>query len=110
MGGIVFLIAAAAASQLSIGNVPLQPSDYLDGRAIAGATGAPVVMLTLSPRALARVKPLGPDAAVTLDGKPASARIADNTVEIDGQPDFDAAAALALSLSGKPPLPDSLDE
>ena len=103
-------LLAAATAQLTVGTVALKQSDFLDGRAIAGGTGAPVVMMTLSPAAKARVDKAGPQPAVQLNGTAASARLIDNVIEIDGQPDFDAATKLARALSGKPPLPDSLDE
>jgi hypothetical protein len=98
------------AAQLSVAGKPLKPADFLDGRAIAGGTGSPVVMLTLTPGATARIKRLGPKAVVMLDRKPAQARIADNTIELDGLTSFDAAAKLARAISGKAPLPDSLEE
>ncbi|UVO53838.1 hypothetical protein [Sphingomonas sp. SUN039] len=98
------------AAQISVAGKPLKPADFLDGRAIAGGTGAPVVMLTLTPAAAARVKRLGPTAKIALDGKPAPARFVDNTIELDGQKTFDAAAKLARAISGKAPLPDSLEE
>jgi hypothetical protein len=103
-------LALLLAAQLSVAGKPLKPADFLDGRAIAGGTGTPVVMLTLTPAATVRIKRLGPTAKVTLDGKPAQARLADNTIELDGQKTFDAAAKLARAISGKTPLPDSLDE
>jgi hypothetical protein len=103
---LVLLIAA----QISVAGKPLKPADFLDGRAIAGGTGAPVVMLTLTPSAAARLKRLGPAAKITLDGKPAIARIVNNAIELDGQASFDAAAKLARAISGKAPLPDSLEE
>ena len=103
---LVLLIAA----QISVAGKPLKPADFLDGRAIAGGTGAPIVMLTLTPATTARIKRLGPTVKITLDGKPAQARLADNTIELDGQKTFDAAAKLARAISGKAPLPDRLEE
>lgn len=103
---LILLIAA----QISVAGKPLKPADFLDGRAIAGGTGAPIVMLTLTRAATARIKRLGPTVKITLDGKPAQARLADNTIELDGQKTFDAAAKLARAISGKAPLPDSLEE
>jgi hypothetical protein len=103
---LVLLIAA----QLSVAGKPLKPVDFLDGRAIADGAGAPVVMLTLTPAATARVKKAGVKAVIALDGKPAKTRLQNNTIEIDGQPNFDAAAKLARAISGKAPLPDSLEE
>ena len=104
------MISLLVLAQLTIGSIALKPADYLDGRAIAGGTGAPVVMLTLTEAAAARVKANGLQSAVSLDGKPTEARIAENIVEVEGQPTFEAAAKLALTLTGKPPLPDSLEE
>ncbi len=103
---LILLIAA----QLSVAGKPLKPADFLDGRAIAGGTGTPVVMLTLTPAAAKRVSRTGPTAKFTLNGKPAVARLADNTIELDGQKTFEAAAKLARAISGKAPLPDSLEE
>lgn len=104
------LILAVAVVRLTIGAVTLAPADIVDGRAIASGSGAPVVMLTLSPTAAARVATQGTSAVILLDGKPATIRRTQSTIEIDGQPDFASATALALKLSGKPPLPDSIDE
>ena len=73
-------------------------------------TGAPVVMLTLTIAASTWIKRLGPTASVALDGQPVQARCVDNTIELDGTNSFDAAAKLARALSGKAPLPDSLEE
>ena len=103
---LVLLLAA----QLTIAGKPLKPADFLDGRAIAGGTGSPVVMLTMTPSATVRIKRLGAKAKVMLDGKLALARVSDNIIELDGQPTFDAAAKLARAISGKAPLPDSLEE
>lgn len=107
MGTTLILLIAA---QLSVAGKPLKPVDFLDGRAIASGTGTPVVMLTLTSAATTRIKRLGPKAVVLLDGKPAPARLTDNIIELDGQKTFDAAAKLARAISGKAPLPDSLEE
>jgi hypothetical protein len=106
--GLSILMMLAA--QLSVAGKPLAARDFLDGRAIAGGTGTPVVLLTLTPEALARISKLGPLPKILLNGKPATARLNENMIELDGQPSFEAAAALARALSGKPPLPDSLEE
>jgi hypothetical protein len=103
-------LLAAATAQLTVGTVALKQSDYLDGRAIAGGTGSPVVMMTLTAAAKTRIDKAGPKPIFQLDGTATSARLVDNVIEIDGQPDFEAAKKLALALSGKPPLPDSMDE
>ncbi len=103
---LILLIAA----QLSVAGKPLKPADFLDGRAIAGGTGTPVVMLTLTTSAATRLKRLGPKAKIALNGKPAQVRFGDNTIELDGQTSFAAAAKLARAISGKAPLPDSLEE
>lgn len=98
------------AAQLTIAGKALRPTDFLDGRAIAGGTGTPLVLLTLTPAATARVKRAGRDAPIRLDGKPVVAHILDATIELEGQANFDAAVKLARDISGKAPLPDSLDE
>lgn len=103
-------LLVAATAQLTVGTVALKQSDFLDGRAIAGGTGSPVVMMTLTPAAKARIDKAGPSPVFQLNGAATTARLTDNVVEIDGQPDFEAAKKLALALSGKPPLPDSMDE
>lgn len=103
---LVLIIAA----QLSVAGKSLDPADFLDGRAIAGGTGAPVVMLTLTVAATTWIKRLGPKASIALDGKPVQARCVNNTIELDGLSSFDVAAKLARALSGKAPLPDSLEE
>ncbi len=107
MGLSLFLTVAAT---LSVAGKPLAARDFLDGRAIAGGTGTPVVLLTLTPEALARIRKLGPTPKITLDGKLARARLNENTIELDGQPNFAAAALVARAISGKAPLPDSLEE
>ena len=88
------MISLLVLAQLTIGSIALKPADYLDGRAIAGGTGAPVVMLTLTSSAAKRIATSGP---VLLDGAAVVTRVTDGVIEIDGQPDFAAAKALALS-------------
>jgi hypothetical protein len=101
------LLAILAAAGFAVGGVPLKPGDILDGRAIAGGDGKPVVMITLTAAAAKRI---AGRAQVTLDGKPVAARVTDAVIEIDGTPGFPAAEALALRLSGKPPLPETEGE
>ncbi len=101
MGQFALLLAMA---QLSVGGVALTAADFLDGRAIADGTGAPVVMMTLTPAAQKRLKV---DAAVLLDGTAIDARVTGDVIELAGQPDFEAAKATALALAGKPPLPET---
>ena len=98
------IAALAILAQLAIGGVPLAADDFLDGRAIAGPTGAPVVMLTLTSSAAKRIATSGP---VLLDGAAVVTRVTDGVIEIDGQPDFAAAKALARALSGKEPVPET---
>ena len=100
------MIILILAAQLSVGAVALTPKDYLDGRTIADAAGKPVVMLTLTGPAAKRIKA----EPVTLDGISVVARVAGPVIEIDGQPDFEAAKRLARALSGKDPLPETMDE
>ena len=101
-------ILAAVSAPFLVGTLAVRPADILDGRAIAGGTGEPIVMLTLKPALVVRLKTQ--PATVTIDGKPVQAVIAENTIQITGSQTFEAAAALAKRLSGKDPLPDSLEE
>ena len=94
----------AALAQLTVGGGALTPADILDARAIAGPTGAPIVMLTLTPAAAKRI---AASASVSLEGKPVNAKFVDGVIELDGQPDFAAAKALAKALSGKDPVPEA---
>ena len=110
MGSVVLLMTAAAVAQLSIGKLVLKPADFLDGRAIAGSDGVPVVMLTLSTKAAARVRRATTSQKMLLNGKPATVRFTDATIELDGQKSFPDAIKVARAISGKPPLPDSIDE
>lgn len=105
----LLILLAAVTSQLIMGGVPLKPADYIDGRAIADGSGAPVVMLTLTPQAAARVRSI--NTAATLDGRQTIARIEGDAVIVSGAvTTFAGAEALAKALTGKVPLPDSLDE
>ncbi len=106
---LVTLLAGATAT-LGIGDFTLAPADIIDGRAIASATGSPEVMLTLTPAAARRIATVAPAAVITLNGQKVTAHVTRNIVEIEGQSDYAAAEALALQISGKPPLPDSSDE
>ena len=92
------MISLLVLAQLTIGSIALKPADYLDGRAIAGGTGAPVVMLTLTSSAAKRIATSGP---VLLDGAAVVTRVTDGVIEIDGQPDFAAAKALADAMRGR---------
>ncbi len=98
------------AAQLSIGDIVMKPADFLDGRTISDGSGNPVVLLTLTDAAAVKLRRRAPGAVVRLGDAPIAPRFAENSIELDGQPDFKAAAATALAISGKPPLPDSFDE
>jgi hypothetical protein len=101
-------IALLIAAQLSVGGIALKPDDFLDGRSIASGTGDAVVMLTLDAAAAARIAKTPDPIVILLDGKAVPGRVIDNVVEIEGQPDFKAAAQLAREITGKAPLPESL--
>lgn len=98
----------AAAPVMTAGAVPIAQTDIVDARALPDAGGQPMVMLTLTPAAMARVKVTGTSFAI--DGKPVVVQIGEASIEFAVAGSYEAAAALALALSGKPPLPDSLDE
>ena len=106
---LLLALLAAATSQLSLGGTALKPADYVDGRASADGSGAPVVMLTLTPEAVARLRTA--EVSATLDGRQTVARVEGDAVVISGAVTTMAgAAALAKALTGRDPLPDSLED
>jgi preprotein translocase subunit SecD len=116
----LLLIAAAPADTLSVGGVAFPQSDFLDARAIFDETGTPVIYITLSPAGRAKLAKIT-HANV---GKQIPVRIGDRlltnptvqepivggTLQITGMVSLDEAKRLAKTMSGKDPLPESLDE
>ena len=107
---ILALLAAvvAATPQLSVGGIVVKQSEIVDARIIADAAGKPVMMLTLVPVAAERTRIAL--ATMMLDGKPVTAQLSETAIEVALEGSFEQAATLALALSGKPPLRDSMDD
>ncbi len=114
------LIAAAPADSLTIGGIAFPQSDFLDARAIFNETGGPVVLATFTPagtQKLARItkanvgKPLPLAIGARVLMKPIVREpILGGTIQISGIASVEEARALAKIISGKEPLPESLDE
>lgn len=115
------LVAAADASDvLLIGGERFPQTDILDARAVADGGGQPAILVTLTPGAAKRLETLtaalvGEPVPITFEGRvlmepTVREVIASGSLEISGVASFEAAAALAQQISGKPPLPESLDE
>ncbi|TVV71610.1 hypothetical protein FOY91_16365 [Sphingomonas solaris] len=119
-----FALAAAAPvvapAAFTIGGEPFAQADILDARAMPDVDGSAAIMLTFSPAAakrLARVTAtgIGKPLPVALDGKVLvapmiEAPIDGGVIEMAGHFALPEAEALAKRISGKDPLPDSLDQ
>jgi preprotein translocase subunit SecD len=116
----LLLIAAAPADSLTIGGIAFPQSDFLDARAIFNETGGPVVLATFTPagaQKLAQItkanvgKPLPLAIGARVLMKPIVREpILGGTIQISGIASVEEARALAKIISGKEPLPESLDE
>ncbi len=114
------LLAAAAPRLFTIGGVPFSEAEIIDARAQPDTSGMAAVMITFSPEGAKKLAALskastGKAIKIELDGKMLSepmvvGEIADGTAQISGNFSVRDADALALAISGKPPLGDSLDE
>ncbi len=113
-------VAAAPADVLTVGNQRFAQADIIDARAVGAATG-PAVMVTLTPVATKRFARLtqariGKPLVFALGTTQLSAPIIDEPVlggsfEITGPfKTFAEAEAMAKRISGKPPVPESLEE
>jgi preprotein translocase subunit SecD len=116
----LLLIAAAPSDNLTIGGVAFPKSDFLDARAIYDETGAPVILVTFGPKGtkkLAQVtkanvgKPMSLAIGTRLLMKPVVREpILGGTIQISGIAMVEEAHQLAKQMSGKDPLPESLEE
>ena len=114
------LLLAASSGVLTIAGEPFAPGDIVDGRATADGSGQPAVLLTLTPAAVQRLAAIarandGKAVAIAVDGDIKASPVmrapfGGEQVEISGFASFEAAAAAAKAISGKAPLPESLDE
>ena len=123
---LMFLMAlmvaapALAARDFRIGTEHFAEAEVLDARAVASVDGMPVLMITLAETAATRLHRLtlsmtGQPLPVLLDGKELSAPIvrepiAGGVLEISGLQDFRECERIAREISGKDPVPDSLEE
>ena len=115
-----FRTVAVALRVFTIGGEPFSESEIIDARALPDVTGMAIIMLTFGEKGrvkLARLssanesKPL----AFVLDNKLLMAPvltvpIVDGIAQITGMFSLIEAEIIAKKISGKPPLPDSLDE
>jgi preprotein translocase subunit SecD len=116
----LLLIAAAPTDTLTIGGVAFPQADFLDARAIFDETGAPVIYVTLSRTGSAKLAKV----TRTNIGKELPLRIGSRiltkpivrepilggTLQISGLTSLEEAQKLAKLMSGKDPLPESLEE
>lgn len=111
---------AFAARDFRIGPERFAESEIVDARALPSVDGMPVIMITLAQGAALRVQKLtaamiGQPLPIQLDGKELAAplvreAIAGGVLEISGLPSLAECERLARLISGKDPLPDSLEE
>ena len=117
----LFLAAPALAERdFRIGTEQFSEADILDARGLPSVGGEPVILITLAQKAWPRLQKvttafLGKPLPVTIDGRPLATpvvrdAIVDGVVEISGLASLPESETLAKLISGKPPLPDSLEE
>jgi preprotein translocase subunit SecD len=122
LGAALFAVPSLASAErnFTIGGESFSQDDILDARGLPSIDGMPVVMITFSEEAAARFRVrakalVGKEMPIIVDGKTLSApvvktEIAGDSVEIAGVSTLPDAIKLAKLLSGKDPLPDSLEE
>lgn len=111
---------AMAARDFRIGAERFSEGDILDARALPSMDGIPLVMITLTDDAARRFHKLteamvGRPMPIQLDGKELMAPlvrepISGGVLEISGLPSWQECQRLARIISGKDPVPDSLED
>lgn len=111
---------ALAARDFRIGPERFVESDILDARALPAVDGVPVIMITLAEGAAVRFQKIteglvGQKLSITLDGKELTApivreAISGGVLEIAGLASLAEGERIARLISGKDPLPESLEE
>lgn len=111
---------AFAERDFRIGSTPFSQAEILDARAIASGSGQPAILVTLTEAAQPKLAAasraaMGQTLDAILDGRALTGPIVreaieDGMIELLGPTDFAEGDALALRISGKPPVPDSLEE
>ena len=112
-------VAATPQPGFAIAGAAIGTSEILDARALPDVSGKASILLTFDAPAAARLRGIfakngGKLLPVTLDGQElytlgVEAPLAGDTLVLPGPYRLEEAEALALRISGKPPLPDSLE-
>jgi hypothetical protein len=113
------LIAQVPERRLAIGTVLVTANQIADARAVPGLDGAVSILITVDPGvanaiAKAAARSAGKPIPVSLNGKPlgevAALPPATEPIEVPVKLALSEAEGVAIHISGKPPLPDSLEE
>jgi preprotein translocase subunit SecD len=118
---LLFVASPALAERdFRINDTPFAQAEILDARGTASLGGEPAILVTLTEKARAKLQKLsaaalGKAIIATLDGRSMTGPvlhepIADGMIELTGFKDFPESEVLAERISGKPPVPDSLEE
>ena len=121
---LAFLLLAAtpafAARDFRINDTPFAEAEILDARGTATLAGEPAILVTLADAARRKLQALSAAAlgqpiraqigTTSLSGPIVRDPITDGVIELSGCANFAACEALAERISGKPPVPDSLEE
>lgn len=111
---------AFAARDFRIGPEQFAENEIVDARALPSVDGMPVIMITLAEGSALRFQKLteamvGQKLSITLDGRELTApivreAISGGVLEISGLASLAECERIARLISGKDPLPDSLEE
>ncbi|MBA3896346.1 MAG: hypothetical protein H0X36_04255 [Sphingomonadaceae bacterium] len=117
---LVLLIGAGAPAGLAIDGQPFAQNEVVDARGLPDVGGGAAILITLTPPASARLAALtrahvGDKLIVSVDGAMVAEpvvneEIAGGALQISGSFSLAEAVAIARRISGKDPLPDSLEE
>jgi hypothetical protein len=112
-------IAQVPERRFAIGSVMVTANQIADARAVPGLDGAVSILVTVEPGvanaiAKAGARSAGKPIPVSLDGKPlgevASLPPVTEPIEVPVKLPLAEAEGVAIHISGKPPLPDSLED
>ena len=113
-------MAAMAARDFRIAGEAFSQAEILDARGLATAGGEPAILITLVEKAWPRLAAIsranfGKPLSVTLNGVALNGpmlreAIVDGMVELTGFASFAESEKQAELISGKPPVPDSMEE
>lgn len=116
----LLLIAADGPRKFTIAGQKFQEKDIVDARPLPDLNGTAAILLTFENKAAKRLAKISrknreKPVAINLDGKTLvrpifRSVINDGIIQISGLFTLDQATRLARRISGKDPLPDSLDE